>query len=316
MRSDAPSTTAAFVAAARELGMLLPDGVRIADDPYGAAFAGSKLPRLLARSRVGAPLVQLPGLGTWVSYMQVRTRVFDDVVRAFVARDARAQVVLLGAGYDCRALRLPELAHVPVFEVDHPTTQGHKRTVLAKLGTRSPAHYLTWNFEDRPMAELPDALAAAGLDRTAPVLTIWEGVTTYLTEAAIDASLRAIRAWSPAGEASGARSEPRSGERSGPRSGGRANEQTSPPGSALALTYMTMGRVVPKSLATRVVATFVRSRGEPFRWGSTPEVLAPFLAERGFTVTRDRSFDDVAHELLPPRLAHLVRRGSRFAVAS
>jgi len=285
VRTDAPSTTAAWVAAARQLGMLLPDRVRLADDPYGAAFSDSKLPSLLARSRVGTPLVMMPGLGTWVSYMQVRTRVLDDIVREFVARTTRPQIVLLGAGYDCRALRLRELAQVPVFEVDHPTTQRHKRAVLAKLHADSHAHYVTWDFEARPMAELPDALAHAGLDRTAPVLTIWEGVTMYLTEAVIDASLRAIRAWSGAG-------------------------------SELAMTYFAHGKRLPRSLASRLVASVVRRKGEPFRWATTPEALAPFLAERGFAVTLDRSINDAAHELLPRRLAGLVRGGSRYAVAS
>ena len=287
MKTDAPSSTAAWVAAARQLGMLLPDGARIADDPYGAAFGGTRLPRMLELVRpLGQKLVMSPGLGTWVSYMQVRTRVLDDVVRTFVATREHPQLVLLGAGYDCRALRLRELANVPVFEIDHPTTQTHKREVLGKLGKASHAHYLTWDFEGRPMAELPDALAKAGFDRTAPALTIWEGVTMYLTEGAIDTSLRAIRAWSA-------------------------------PRSQLAMTYFAKDRIETPSLASKVVASVVRSRGEPFRWGTTPKELVPFLAERGFTVEVDRSINDAAHDLLPPKLAQIVRGGgSRYAVAS
>ena len=86
------------------------------------------------------------------------------------ARSSRAggrQVVLLGAGYDTRALRLPELADATVLEVDHPATQGRKRSVLAKLGADSPARYVTWDFETRAMEDLPDVLEEAGLDRGA-----------------------------------------------------------------------------------------------------------------------------------------------------
>src|SRR5216117_1732320 len=103
MKDDAPSATAAWVAAARGMGMLLTANVRLADDPYGAAFSGSRVPALLARTRLGRPLVTRHGFGTWVTYMQVRTRVLDDAVREFVAanRHAMPQVVLLGAGYDC-----------------------------------------------------------------------------------------------------------------------------------------------------------------------------------------------------------------------
>ncbi len=285
MKDEVPSQTAAWVAAARGLGMQLPAEVRIADDPFGAAFTDSRMLRLLARSRIGGTIVSRPGLGTWVLYMQVRTRVLDDVARAFARSRAGAQVVLLGAGYDTRALRLPELAGVPVFEVDHPTTQRHKRAVLDELHAASPARYLTWNFEAQPLAELPGALAELGLDLAAPVLTIWEGVTMYLTEDAIAASLRAIRAWSA-------------------------------PASQLALTYFAKAELERPSLASRGIAKLVARHGEPFRWGSSPEALAPFLAEHGFTVDIDRSINVAAHELLPARLATFVRGGSRYAVAS
>jgi methyltransferase (TIGR00027 family) len=284
MRENSPSSTASWVAAARGLGTLWPDDVRLADDPYGTAFADSRVTKLLARTRAARPIVMAPGFGTWVAYMQVRTRVFDDLARAIAAKPG-AQVVLLGAGYDCRALRLPELARVPVFEVDHPATQQFKRDVLAKLHASSPSRYLTWNFEQQPMAELPGALAELGLDLAKPVLTIWEGVTMYLTDEAIDASLHAIRAWSA-------------------------------PGSRLAMLYAPRTVYAKPSLASRLVAAAVRRRGEPFRWGITPDALRPFLAERGFTVEIDRSIEDAARELLPARLAALVRHGSRYAVAS
>jgi methyltransferase (TIGR00027 family) len=289
VRADTPSFTALWVAAARQLGMLLHDDVRLAEDPYGAAFGSTipgRIPGLLAKTRATRRLVMMPGIGTWVSYMQVRTRVLDDLLRAFVAAHPTGQVVLLGAGYDCRALRLPELANHPVFEIDHPSTQSHKRSVLARLGADSPARYLAWDFESRPMSELPRALALHGFRTSAPAFTIWEGVTMYLTEPAIDASLRAIRVWSDA------------------------------PGSQLALTYFTKQRLEHPSLASRMVRTVVRGAGEPFRWAWNPEELPGYLAARGFTVLLDRSMNDAAHELLPPKLAELVHNiGSRYALA-
>src|SRR6185503_7657367 len=199
MRDGTPSRTAQFVAAARGMGRLLPENARIADDPYGMAFSSATLARLVNRSHDGGraeSIARIPGVRIWIIYMQVRTRVIDDAVRAFVAGGGR-QVVLLGAGYDCRALRLPELAASDVFEIDHPATQGHKREVLDRLAVTSPAHYLAWDFETHPMDDLPGALADAGHDPKDPTMTIWEGVTMYLSEGAIDASLRAIATWSP-----------------------------------------------------------------------------------------------------------------------
>ncbi len=285
MKDTRPSLTAAWVAAARTFGALLPAELQLADDPYGAAFANTHLPGWLAHTRLGRTLALHPGLGTWITYMQVRTRVLDDIARAFAAAHPDAQVVLLGAGYDCRALRVPELAHVPVFEVDHPATQRRKQRVLARLGAASPAHYVTWDFEARPLAELPAELARAGLDRGAPVLTIWEGVTMYLSEPAIDASLRAIRAWSG-------------------------------PGSQLAMTYFERTRIEQPSRMMRLVRASVRGIGEPFVWGWQPEEVAPYLAARGFAVQVNRSLDEAARDFWPEPVAALVQgRSSRYALA-
>ena len=284
MRDGTPSRTAQWVAAARAFGMTLPESVRIADDPYGIAFTSPRLQKLFAENTPRA-LAAVPGLKTWIAYMQVRTRILDDAIRDFVAGGGR-QVVLLGAGYDCRALRLPELADARVYEIDHPATQSHKRDVLDHIGALSPAVYVTWDFETRPMDELPEALAEAGHDAGAPTITIWEGVTMYLTEGAIDSSLRAIAAWSM-------------------------------PGSQLAMTYFAKSRLERPSFATRVVQAAVARLGEPFKFGWDPEQLPDYLHERGFELVRDISTPDAARELLPSDLARTVRSAdSRVAIAS
>src|SRR3569623_644427 len=247
VKDDSPSRTAAWVAAARQLAQLLPPEAQLVSDPYGAAFS---YPRLRARIERLKPMAEMRVMKQWILYMQVRTRVIDDALRAWVAGGGR-QVVLLGAGYDTRALRLPELADVDVFEVDHPATQHHKQGVLAQLAVESPSRYVTWDFETRAMDALPDVIEEAGLVRTKPVFTIWDGVTMYLTDAAIDASLRAIRAWSP-------------------------------PSSRLAMTYFAKSRIEQPSLATRSATAILATFGEPWRFGSAPDQLPAYLEARGF----------------------------------
>lgn len=299
MRDDTPSRTAAWVAAARQLGQLLPDGVRLVDDPYGAAFTSrwiasmieqavagddSQAPLDVTLRRLRGPIAAMPGLRRWILYMQVRTRVIDDALRAFAAGGG-GQLVLLGAGYDCRALRMPELAGVRVFEVDHPATQGHKRATLARLGAASPSVYVTWNFEERPMEDLPEALGEAGHDAARPTFTIWEGVTMYLSEPAIDASLRAIAEWSA-------------------------------PGSQLAMTYFAKARLARPSLVTRAIRSAVASIGEPWRFGWDPDDLPGYLAERGLELVDDVALADAARLLLPPELAaHVDDPERRVALA-
>lgn len=286
MRDDAPSRTAAFVSAARQLGQLLPESARLVDDPYGAAFVSPSMARVLERETTRLrPLAAVPGMRSWILYMQVRTRLIDDALRDFLAAGGR-QVVLLGAGYDCRALRLHELADANVFEVDHPATQAHKRRVLDRIGADSPASYVTWDFETRPMEDLPDALGDAGLDRADSVFTIWEGVTMYLTEPAIDASLRAIRAWSAAG-------------------------------SQLAMTYFAKTRIADPTLLTRAMAAVVATFGEPWKFGWQPEELPAYLADRAWTLVRDVAMSDAARALLPaPFAAHVPQPDRRFALAA
>ena len=79
----------------------------------------------------------------------------DDLVTT--ALDAGAhQLVLLGAGYDTRGLRLTSAAASSVFEVDHPATQAHKRAALAPAA----AHATTYVPVDFERDDLGAALAA------------------------------------------------------------------------------------------------------------------------------------------------------------
>ncbi len=282
MRDDTPSRTAQWVAAARGLGMLLPPDVRLAEDPYGVAFSSERLAAFLDARRPRS-IAHVPGLKTWIVYMQVRTRVLDDAIRAFVAGGG-SQVVLLGAGFDTRALRMYELSDARVFEVDHPATQGHKRATLDRIGVTSPSQYVAWDFESRALDDLPDALAEAGHVATEPTITIWEGVTMYLSEAAIDASLRAIRDWSS-------------------------------PGSSLAMTYFAKSRLRRPSLATRIVQAAVARVGEPWTWGWVPDELPIYLAERGWDLVEDIASADAARALLPGDLASAVRAATDSRVA-
>ena len=299
MRDDTPSRTAAWVAAARQLGQLLPDDIRLVDDPYGAAFTSrwiaslidqaiaeddSDAPLDLALRRLRGPIAAIPGLQRWILYMQVRTRLIDDALRAFVEEGGR-QLVLLGAGYDCRALRMPELGGVRTFEIDHPATQADKRATLARIGATSPATYVTWNFEEQPMEDLSEALGEAGHDAARPTFTVWEGVTMYLSEPAIDASLRAIAEWSA-------------------------------PGSQLAMSYIEKAHLARPSLARRAMRAVFSRIGEPFRFGWDPDELSRYLAARGFDLVEDVSLSEAAHLLLPYELAvHVYDSGRHYALA-
>src|SRR5262249_40572317 len=119
----------------------------------------------------------------------LRTAAIDSAVREAIA-GGDTQLVILGAGYDGRAWRLPELAGVKVFEVDHPTTQGDKRTRLAELPP--PTGVVSFVSIDFERESLSTVLERAGHDRSSPTCWIWEGVVMYLTRDAMRVNLAGV----------------------------------------------------------------------------------------------------------------------------
>jgi methyltransferase (TIGR00027 family) len=293
MRDQTPSRTAAWVAFLRGLGRSLPRDLQLSDDPFGLSFASVvPVPGLALGGRV--LLERLPMLAgqlrTAVVALQLRSRAIDDAVLAFVRGGGR-QIVILGAGFDCRAWRLfAEDRDVTVFEVDHPATQRRKRERMAgERGAR--VRFLAWNFEHEDLQTLPDRLADLGFAREAPTMTILEGVTMYLTPAAIEATFACIRGY-----------------------GGDS-------GSSLAFTYSAAQLLRDTSPEVKRERWLVRAIGEPFRFGFEPDTLEAWLKVRGFQLESNESLAGIAKRLLEPERARpieasAIRRLRYVAVAS
>jgi methyltransferase (TIGR00027 family) len=266
-----------MIAVSRGLARVLPEDARLAEDPHGERFSSS---RVLDFARKHASGFLYRTLEPLLLHVQVRTRLLDQAVISFVEKGG-TQVLLLGAGYDTRASRLDALrGHVRVFEVDHPATQAFKRERIA-----DPPHvtYVPWDFEQASVAGLPDALRAAGLDARAPTFVLWEGVTMYLSEQAVDATTRAVAALCA-------------------------------PGSPFVFTYIERAALRRPSWGARLVGMVVRGVGEPLTFGFESASLGAWLAARGFTHVQDVGIADAARVLLPARFAHHFRRGeSRVA---
>lgn len=200
MREGRPSTTAAWVAAWRGIASganpsLVRDDVaeRLVPKNLGAIL------RLARRNPTATATVHK--IADAVSrgrsrHLALRTRAIDDATARAVAAGAR-QLVLVGAGLDARAWRLPVLREVTVWEVDHPATQAWKRARVADLPPIArDVRFIETDFE---RDDLRERLAAAGHDEAARTIFIWEGVTMYLSNAAVDQVLAGLRASSAAG---------------------------------------------------------------------------------------------------------------------
>jgi len=275
MEEGRASRSAAWVTTCRALAGVLPPGEAICDDPDAQRLA-SGLPALVSplfRARpdlAWAVLRRIPPIALSLYWIQMRTRQLDDTLRAFAGR-AGDQVVLLGAGYDSRASRLrTSLPGVRFFEVDHGATQAAKRRRLRETGVDAgAASYVAFDLEREEPAALPERLAAAGLDRSRPTLTIWEGVTMYLSEGAASRTVLAVR-----------------------DCGGE--------GSRLAFDYYRRQSLGERSPIERALATVTIERHEPFRFGFDPAALPGWLRERGFALAADLTEEAVADRLLDP----------------
>lgn len=124
-------------------------------------------------------------------FLAVRTRLFDDYVLDRVAAGAK-QYVILGAGLDSRAYRFHEsLKGISVFEVDHPLSQEVKKERVEKYFGSLP-DYVRYVPIDFNKEDLLDCLTLAGYDPNLPTVFTMEGVTMYLPEAAVRATLSLI----------------------------------------------------------------------------------------------------------------------------
>ena len=127
--------------------------------------------------------------------LEARTRFVDSEVARAIGHGV-AQVVLLGAGYDGRALRFGGGA-TRWFEVDHPETQLDKRRRLSALGA-DPGE-VVYVGADLTRDDVGAALDAAGLDARRSSLFVAEALFSHLTLEASAGICSSLRARAPAG---------------------------------------------------------------------------------------------------------------------
>jgi methyltransferase (TIGR00027 family) len=278
MTAEHASRTAEYMAFFRALESARPADVRLFNDPFAVHFLRPALrwaARVSRRPRLGALIARyadrrLPGARTSGI---ARTRMIDDAVR-HVLRDDIDQVVILGAGFDCRAYRLPALAAATVFEVDHPATRALKLAGLQRALPMLPGnvHFVAIDFNRQ---RLPEVLASAGFDPARPAVFLWEGVTNYLTAEAVDAVLSFVA---------------------------RCASRT-----RLIFTYVHRGALdgsVPFDGAPALLRDVARL-GEPWTFGLDPEALAPYLHERGLRLEHDTGAHDYRIQCFGPAGAHM-----------
>ncbi|HXY26595.1 MAG TPA: SAM-dependent methyltransferase, partial [Candidatus Acidoferrum sp.] len=186
-----------------------------------------------------------------------RTKFIDDALLGFLQANVQ-QIVILGAGFDCRAYRLPQLNSTTIFEVDHPSTLASKLGGLRQMLPEIPDHvrFVEIDFNHQ---ELSEVLARSGFQLSSAAIFVWEGVTHYLSPAAVDSVLQYVA--------------------------------TCHPGTRLIFTYIHAGLLdgsVEFDGAAPVLRDVARL-SEPWTFGLVPGQVVQFLRERGLHLERDLS---------------------------
>ncbi|MBA2543706.1 MAG: class I SAM-dependent methyltransferase [Deltaproteobacteria bacterium] len=244
-------------------------------DPWADAIAGEE-----GHAIAKALDPRFPPMELWLA---LRVAYLDRLVSTAVDRLDIRQVVILGAGYDTRAARLPR-AGVQFFEVDHPATQAAKRDKLATLAGYpvDSAIYASCNFEREDPIE---RLIASGFSTREPALVVWEGVVPYLTEAAVRATATRLAT-------------------------------ALDPRSLVAFDFVGKRFATGQSLSEqdRETRGFVGELGEPIQYGTDDPL--PLLSECGFRWVRVLDFNELALEMVGDYQRDRLFRFQHIALAA
>lgn len=125
-------------------------------------------------------------------YTILREKYGDEIISTAIASGCK-QLLLLGAGYDTRFLRIPSIreSSIATFEVDLPKTiEDKQKYLIEKLGHIPPGLILVpldFNYDNL------SSLFRYGFDKTIATAYIWQGVSYYLPKESVSQVLDFIK---------------------------------------------------------------------------------------------------------------------------
>lgn len=260
MKKEKPSLSAAGVAGFRAIEAQKPESERLFYDPYAHIFVPGGIAWPLSKWVIDSGLYERMAPGA-AAYILLRERAIDDFLEAQLSTGIK-QVVILGAGYDMRALRIPGIDKIRVFEVDEPATQNRKKALLKKVIDPVPPFikFVPVNFNTQSLGE---NLSKEGYDEHAKTLFIWQGVTYFLTKEGVDLTLSFIS------------------EHSGT-------------GSTIIFDYMYSEIFLDESRSDiKALRRASRISGESYLFGIERGQIGPFLTQRGFQDVQNSTLEDL-----------------------
>ena len=282
VKANTASRTAQYMALYRAMETQRPRSKRLFTDPYAIHFLDRGY-RWLCRAASFPPaehlfyrIIQRRIPGSLASGL-ARTRYIDDLLEQAIGQGAR-QVILLGAGFDTRGLRLDCLKRLPVIEIDHPDTARRKRDILP------PSPFINYIQLDFNRQDLDSLLRENLIDSRIPAVIIWEGVSNYLQQEAIDKTF--------------------------------AFSAKFPRGSFLLFTYIDKKVLEDPSSyfgAQRLLGDLDEIE-EKWTFGFRPEELPAYLHSFSFSLREDKGAADYREQYLPER-KHILQGYEFYRVA-
>ncbi|KMV22458.1 SAM-dependent methyltransferase [Mycobacterium heckeshornense] len=248
-----------------------PPGQRLVDDDLAATFLPAPA-RWLTEATRSAVLRKLfiaamdrSGPGLWANLTCRKQFVADKLDDALDDIDA---VVILGAGLDTRAYQLARRTQIPVFEVDLAVNIARKSAAVRRVLGALPrsVRLVAVDFE---RDDVLTALAEYGYLTDYRVFFIWEGVTQYLTEHAVRATLDGLRPVAA--------------------------------GSRLVFTYVRRDFIEGRNLyGTPKLYRRTRQRRQLWHFGLQPEDVAGFLAGYSWRLIEQVGPEQLVHRYVQP----------------
>jgi methyltransferase (TIGR00027 family) len=189
-----PSRTAEWVCICRAASSLEKNGCYKSNDSLALKFLSSPIRMLIQipfyrtfHCRVGAP----KGI---YEYVIARTKYMDAVYQQAVQGELDP-IVILGAGFDTRAIRFAVAGnHLSVYEFDSKNTQQTKLDLYKRNGVSIPPNVIFQpvDFEKESLSERLDAI---GFPEGKRCLFIMEGVSMYLEPKSVDVTFQTVTSY-------------------------------------------------------------------------------------------------------------------------
>ncbi len=222
--------------------------------------------------------ITIPGV---LLHYVLRKKCISELARSALAKGV-AQIVILGAGFDPLSSELQgEFSPARFWEIDHPATQRDKVRACSEIGIEG-VHFVAVDLSAAGIDG--EALVASGFDPAKPTFWIAEGLLMYFPADIVSSLVRTL-------------------------------SSLSAPGSQLVFTFMEKERDghIRFDSQTTLVTWWLRTRGEPFVWGTTRSELPEFV--QPWRVIRFFAHDDL-RKIEPELAIEVIAKGEVICLAA